>query len=421
MPHMIAADVARQICIGLDYAHTLRGPDGEPLEIVHQDISPTNIMLAFTGTVKILDFGIARAAEFAEEEAKKGLIKGKVSYLSPEQIYVRPFDARADMFALGVVFHEMLTGRRLFQSTNDITKMRELLAAPILPPSAIDAMIPRELDRIVMRVAGDRSEGSLPERGRHGGRPGAHADRGALLQPRAVEDAARAVHGRRTSRWWSSTRATTRRHLDRPSPSRRRSTLPPAEQHDGRHGSRTRKRRRRGWTACCAPSARAWSGCAGARALKVDVRRRWSWPWRSARSPSRPKKYLPELREAVGAAPPPTPVMKNQEADAAAAAGGEAAAAPRRPGERGQEAARATRQGRRAHARRDAERRPCRRTTAEAAAGRAQMTAVACASRRKRRLLEAVDRDRQLGQRRLRASASLALSLSITSSGARDR
>jgi serine/threonine protein kinase len=151
IPHLIAADVTRQICIGLDYAHTLRGSGGEPLEIVHQDISPTNIMLAFTGTVKILDFGIARAAEFAEEEAKKGLIKGKVSYLSPEQIFVRPFDARADIFALGVVFHEMLTGRRLFQSRNDITKMRELLAAPILPPSAIDAMIPRELDRIVMR------------------------------------------------------------------------------------------------------------------------------------------------------------------------------------------------------------------------------------------------------------------------------
>ena len=101
MPAMIAADITRQMCIGLDYAHTLHGPDGAPLEIVHQDISPTNIMLAFNGTVKILDFGIARAAEFAEEEAKKGLIKGKVSYLSPEQIHVRPFDARADIFAVG--------------------------------------------------------------------------------------------------------------------------------------------------------------------------------------------------------------------------------------------------------------------------------------------------------------------------------
>jgi eukaryotic-like serine/threonine-protein kinase len=151
MPYLVAADIARQICIGLDYAHTLHGPDGVALEIVHQDISPTNIMLAYTGTVKILDFGIARAASFAEEEAKKGLIKGKVSYLSPEQINVRPFDARADVFALGVVFHEMLTGRRLFQAKNDITKMRQLLAQTIVPPSALNATIPRELDRIVMR------------------------------------------------------------------------------------------------------------------------------------------------------------------------------------------------------------------------------------------------------------------------------
>jgi serine/threonine-protein kinase len=151
MPYLVAADIARQICIGLDYAHTLHGPDGAALEIVHQDISPTNIMLAYTGTVKILDFGIARAASFAEEEAKKGLIKGKVSYLSPEQINVRPFDARADVFALGVVFHEMLTGRRLFQAKNDITKMRQLLAQPISPPSSLNATIPRELDRIVMR------------------------------------------------------------------------------------------------------------------------------------------------------------------------------------------------------------------------------------------------------------------------------
>jgi serine/threonine-protein kinase len=151
MPYLVAADIARQICIGLDYAHTLHGPDGVALEIVHQDISPTNIMLAYTGTVKILDFGIARAASFAEEEAKKGLIKGKVSYLSPEQINVRPFDARADVFALGVVFHEMLTGRRLFQAKNDITKMRQLLTQTIVPPSAMNATIPRELDRIIMR------------------------------------------------------------------------------------------------------------------------------------------------------------------------------------------------------------------------------------------------------------------------------
>jgi eukaryotic-like serine/threonine-protein kinase len=152
LPFMIAADVTRQMCIGLDYAHQLVGPDGVPLEIVHQDISPTNLMLSFNGTVKILDFGIARAASFAEEESKKGLIKGKVSYLSPEQIHVKPFDARADIFAVGVVFHEMLTGMRLFQARNDITRMRQLLAQPIQPPSASNASIPRELDRIVLRA-----------------------------------------------------------------------------------------------------------------------------------------------------------------------------------------------------------------------------------------------------------------------------
>jgi len=152
MPFMVIADIAKQVCTGLDYAHTLKGPDGAPLEIVHQDVSPTNIMLAFNGTVKVLDFGIARAASFAEEEAKKGLIKGKVAYLAPEQVNLQPFDHRIDIFALGVVMHEMMTGARLFQAKNDINRMRQLLAAPIPPPSSINAAVPRELDRIVMKA-----------------------------------------------------------------------------------------------------------------------------------------------------------------------------------------------------------------------------------------------------------------------------
>ena len=152
MPFMVIADIAKQVCTGLDYAHTLTGPDGTALEIVHQDVSPTNIMLAFNGTVKILDFGIARAASFAEEEAKKGLIKGKVAYLAPEQVNMQPFDHRIDIFALGIVMHEMMTGARLFQAKNDVAKMRQLLAAPIPPPSSINAAVPRELDRIVMKA-----------------------------------------------------------------------------------------------------------------------------------------------------------------------------------------------------------------------------------------------------------------------------
>jgi len=152
MPFMVTADIARQVCVGLDYAHTLRSAAGVALEIVHQDISPTNVMLAYNGTVKILDFGIARAAAFAEEESKRRLVNGKVSYLAPEQVHGKPFDHRADIFALGAVMHEMLTGARLFPAKNDIKRMAALLAEPIPPPSAINAAVPRELDRIVARA-----------------------------------------------------------------------------------------------------------------------------------------------------------------------------------------------------------------------------------------------------------------------------
>jgi serine/threonine-protein kinase len=152
MPFMVAADVARQVCTGLDYAHTLRNPEGSPLQLVHQDVSPTNIMLAYNGTAKLLDFGIARAASFAEEEKKTGVIKGKVSYLAPEQVRQRPLDHRVDIFALGAVLHEMLTGVRLFQAKNDIRRLKQLLEQPIPPPSAVNAAIPPELDRIVMKA-----------------------------------------------------------------------------------------------------------------------------------------------------------------------------------------------------------------------------------------------------------------------------
>jgi serine/threonine protein kinase len=152
MPFLVAAEIARQICVGLDYAHTLASEDGTPLEIVHQDISPTNIMLAHNGTVKILDFGIARAASVAKGEQRRGLIKGKVAFLSPEQINREMLDHRVDIFALGIVLHEMLTGARLFQPKNDIATMKTLLEGTIHAPSAVNAAVPRELDRIVMKA-----------------------------------------------------------------------------------------------------------------------------------------------------------------------------------------------------------------------------------------------------------------------------
>src|SRR5262249_31970432 len=128
----------------------LRSPTGAPLQIVHQDISPTNIMLAYNGAAKLLDFGIARAGAFVEDDAARGMVNGKVPYLAPEQIELRPFDHRVDIFSLGAVMHEMTTGVRLFQAKNDIRRMKRLLAEPIPPPSVVNAAVPRELDRIVM-------------------------------------------------------------------------------------------------------------------------------------------------------------------------------------------------------------------------------------------------------------------------------
>ena len=315
IPHLIAADITRQICIGLDYAHNLRDPEGVPLEIVHQDISPTNIMLSFTGTVKILDFGIARAAEFAEEEAKKGMIKGKVSYLSPEQIYVRPFDARADVFALGVVFHEMLTGRRLFQSRNDITKMRELLAAPILPPSAIDAMVPRELDRIVMKSL----EIDPKDRYQSSADMAADLERTLIAARYASRDLQKLLRdlyqgqGQGNEEPLVVVDATDdKENLEQTIAITSTTTVPPAEHTMAvRHKEETQirmdgvlkaERARLRW--------KRWRGrlkvtfvalvIAGALGAVAFVA----------------KKYVPDLVKRATSAPPPMPVMKNQEADA---------------------------------------------------------------------------------------------------------
>ena len=338
-------------------------------------------MLAFNGTVKILDFGIARAAEFAEEEAKKGLIKGKVSYLSPEQIFVRPFDARADVFALGVVFHEMLTGRRLFQSRNDITKMRELLAAPILPPSAIDAMIPRELDRIVMRSLELDPKNRYQTRGRHGRRPGAHADRGALFQPRAVEAAARAVHGRRRAAG-GRRRGDDKENLEQTIAITSTETLPPIEHtHTVRHTAKRRQTRMDG-------------------VLRAE-RSRLQWMrWRA-----RIKVMLAALAIAVvvGADRVRRQEISAEPADAARAAarldardeepggrtgrGADAAASPRPRSSRSRSAPRSGREGPRARAR-PPPTRPCQ-------ARRRDPAADAAVTRRPRdaSLLEAVQRD----------------------------
>ena len=114
------AEVGRQVCRGLDFAHTLTDADGKPLGIVHRDVTPPNIMVSWNGVVKILDFGLARAAEALRvHQSDAGMVRGKMSYIAPELLDGARADARSDLFSLGVVLHELLSGQRLFVGDND--------------------------------------------------------------------------------------------------------------------------------------------------------------------------------------------------------------------------------------------------------------------------------------------------------------
>jgi serine/threonine protein kinase len=111
IPPELAAFIIHEVARGLDYAHNRRDDHGEPLEIVHRDVSPQNILLSFDGAAKIADFGIARARQLGEEAS--GIIKGKFAYMSPEQAAGVEADRRSDIFSLGVVMFELLSGRAL--------------------------------------------------------------------------------------------------------------------------------------------------------------------------------------------------------------------------------------------------------------------------------------------------------------------
>jgi len=152
-PVAATLDIVRQVCLGLNYAHSLQSSAGQPLGIIHRDISPSNLIVSFHGAVKILDFGIARVTEeLRETHTQAGTMKGKVSYMSPEQIRMEPVDSRSDIFAVGVVLHEFLTGRRLFKATNEYNGARMVLEAPVPLPSTVNPQVSPEIDRVVMRA-----------------------------------------------------------------------------------------------------------------------------------------------------------------------------------------------------------------------------------------------------------------------------
>jgi serine/threonine protein kinase len=155
MPIPQACFILSRVCEALDYAHKRRDGHGVPLGIVHRDISPQNVLVSFDGNVKLIDFGIAKAeSRFSKTQA--GILKGKFSYMSPEQVKGHAVDHRSDIFAAGVLLWEMLCGQKLFTGDSDIAVLEKVRAAEVPPPRGLNPSIPEGLEEVVLRsVAGD--------------------------------------------------------------------------------------------------------------------------------------------------------------------------------------------------------------------------------------------------------------------------
>jgi serine/threonine-protein kinase len=146
----LAAYLVSEMLEGLHYVHEMRDYDGSPLAIVHRDVSPQNVFVTYDGTVKVLDFGIAKGA-LNVTDTQSGVLKGKVSYMAPEQVNGADVDRRADIFSAGVVLWELLTGEKLFKG-DVLETLRSVMSSPIQPPSFLARGIHTELDRIVLKA-----------------------------------------------------------------------------------------------------------------------------------------------------------------------------------------------------------------------------------------------------------------------------
>ncbi|NPC86997.1 protein kinase, partial [Pyxidicoccus fallax] len=146
----LAIRIVAAACEGLHYAHSRTDDAGRPLRVVHRDISPQNILISFDGSVKLVDFGIAKAADQASL-TKSGAIKGKFAYMAPEQAAGKPLDGRADIFAIGLVLYELLTGHRPLKRDSELATLQAAMECAIDPPSQV-ADVPEDMDPVVMRA-----------------------------------------------------------------------------------------------------------------------------------------------------------------------------------------------------------------------------------------------------------------------------
>ncbi|MBN1210418.1 MAG: serine/threonine protein kinase [Myxococcaceae bacterium] len=151
LPVGFAARVARDVCLGLHYAHHFTAPSGRRVAVVHRDMAPRNVMITYDGVVKVIDFGIAKA-KGRIARTRVGMVKGTSGYMSPEQVRGQDLDGRSDLFTTGVLLHEMLCGQRLFDTSDEDAMMRQIANADIPPPRSINPDVPEALDAVVMRA-----------------------------------------------------------------------------------------------------------------------------------------------------------------------------------------------------------------------------------------------------------------------------
>ena len=157
MPIAQACFVVMKVSEGLDYAHNKRDKHGRHLNIVHRDVSPPNVLVSYEGEVKLIDFGVAKAAGRVSR-TQAGILKGKFGYMSPEQVRGMPLDRRSDVFSLGVVLYETLVGQRLFQGDTDFATLEMVRTVDVPAPSSKNPEIPKDLEAILMKALSGEPE-----------------------------------------------------------------------------------------------------------------------------------------------------------------------------------------------------------------------------------------------------------------------
>ena len=164
LPLDLAVYIAARIASALDFAFTREGPDGKPLEIVHRDVSPPNILISFAGTVKLTDFGISKPSSYVE--LRRHAPQGKLQYMSPEQAAGGPLDVRSDIFSLGVILYEMIAGRRPFAGNPDLPSVDEVRRADIVPLRFISSRVTPRLEKVVMSAVASSPNDRYPDAGK---------------------------------------------------------------------------------------------------------------------------------------------------------------------------------------------------------------------------------------------------------------